>query len=75
VFTAVNRVRRCLFLPGGSSKQGRLPEGGGRSVGKIGGTPTCSWQVQVQVCFTSVDGQVQPLDVALGHSVLSKRCQ
>jgi hypothetical protein len=22
-------------------------------------------QVQVQVCFTSVDGQVQPLDVAL----------
>jgi hypothetical protein len=23
--------------------------------------------VQVQVCFTSVDGQVQPLDVALGH--------
>jgi hypothetical protein len=27
-------------------------------------------QVQVQVCFTSVDGQVQPLDVALGHSVL-----
>jgi hypothetical protein len=31
-------------------------------------------QVQVQVCFTSVDGQVQPLDVALGHSVLSKLC-
>jgi predicted cupin superfamily sugar epimerase len=27
--------------------------------------------VQVQVRFTSVDGQVQPLDVALGHSVLS----
>jgi hypothetical protein len=29
-------------------------------------------QVQVRVCFTSVDGQVQPLDAALGHSVLSK---
>jgi hypothetical protein len=27
-----------------------------------------------QVCFTSVDGQVQPLDVALGHSVLQKLC-
>jgi hypothetical protein len=28
---------------------------------------TTQVQVQVQVCFTSVDGQVQPLDVALGH--------
>jgi hypothetical protein len=26
-------------------------------------------QVQVQVCFTSVCGQVQPLDVALSNSV------
>jgi hypothetical protein len=32
-------------------------------------------QVQVQVRFTSVDGQVQPLDVApFSHSVLSKCC-
>jgi hypothetical protein len=38
--------------------------------GAVDGTVEC--QVQVQVCFTSVDGQVQPLDVALGHSVLSK---
>jgi hypothetical protein len=29
-------------------------------------------QVQVQVCFTSVDGQVQPLDVALGHTCSAK---
>jgi hypothetical protein len=43
------------------------------------GTSVAGWpafgpivQVQVQVCFSSVDGQVQPLDVALGHSVLSK---
>jgi hypothetical protein len=28
-----------------------------------------SVQVQVQVCFTSVCGQVQPLDVALSNSV------
>jgi hypothetical protein len=27
------------------------------------------YQVQVQVCFTSVCGQVQPLDVALSNSV------
>jgi hypothetical protein len=31
-------------------------------------------QVQVQVCFTSVCGQVQPLDVALSNSVRHKSC-
>jgi hypothetical protein len=31
-------------------------------------------QVQVQVCFTSACGQVQPLDVALSNSVRHKSC-
>jgi hypothetical protein len=32
-------------------------------------SPLATVQVQVQVCFTSVCGQVQPLDVALNNSV------
>jgi hypothetical protein len=32
------------------------------------------WLSQVQVCFTSVCGQVQPLDVALSNSVRHKSC-
>jgi hypothetical protein len=41
----------------GASPYGRLAQ------------PRGALQVQVQVCFTSVCGQVQPLDVALSNSV------
>jgi hypothetical protein len=46
-----------------------------RPIAVRGESKLCRWfRSQVQVCFTSVDGQVQPLDVALGHSVLQKLC-
>jgi hypothetical protein len=44
---------------------------GSRALGLKGESAS---KVQVQVFFTSVDGQVQPLDVALGHSVCQRVC-
>jgi hypothetical protein len=71
---------RCCPGSGGTAVRLSLAEQHGVIVlGLPTGAPTRSlkvavtnvWvvQVQVQVCFTSVCGQVQPLDVALNNSV------
>jgi hypothetical protein len=55
----------------------RSRSGPSHSAVRLCGASLCARtvQVQVQVCFTSVGGQVQPLDVALRpDSVLSKLC-